>query len=145
MDADIGAILQPVWKKLGLPLASTALVQVPYHGAEAVQLAVRAIVAATAADGQRPMSANIMIRLLVDHGMPEAMAAKLPSQIRKGAPMHAEWKNAFISGRFVQKLGRSCASADPAPPALKKPRFTPLSTNVPTARVRIVASIFVPF
>ena len=55
-----------------------------------------------------------MIKLLIDNGMPEAMAVKLPSQIRKGAPMHEEWKSAFNTGRFVQKLGRSTATANAA-------------------------------
>jgi len=52
-------------------------------------------------------SANIMIKMLIERGMPEAMANKLPSQIRKGAAMHDAWKDAFASGRFVQKLGRT--------------------------------------
>jgi len=54
-------------------------------------------------------STNIMISKLIDEGMIEPMALKLPSQIRKGAPLFDEWKGAFASKRFVQKLGR-CTS-----------------------------------
>jgi hypothetical protein len=35
------------------------------------------------------------------------MAKKIYSQIRKGAVFHDEWKNAFTSGKFMQKNGRS--------------------------------------
>jgi hypothetical protein len=52
-----------------------------------------------------------MIKMLIERGMPEAMANKLPSQIRKGAAMHDAWKDAFASGRFVQKLGRTNTTA----------------------------------
>ena len=104
--------LKGAWKKLGISTTTPATpIMVPYHGAEAVQTAVRAVISATPPQTERPMSANIMIKMLIDHGMPEAMAVKLPSQIRKGAPMHDEWKDAFTSRRFVQKLGRSTSAA----------------------------------
>lgn len=78
---------------------------VPYHAGEHVRCVVRAIIESTPPGYQQPMSANDMIRLLLVNGMPESMATKLHSQIRKGATLHAEWKAAFDSGRFQQKLG----------------------------------------
>ena len=81
--------------------------EVPYHGAEPVHVGVRAVIRATPRGARLPMSANRMMEILVSNGVHKGMAAKLPSQIRKGAILHEEWKAAFASGRFVQKLGRS--------------------------------------
>jgi hypothetical protein len=39
--------------------------------------------------------------------MSTPMAKKIYSQIRKGAVFHDEWKDAFASGKFMQKNGRS--------------------------------------
>eukprot|EP00615_Pteridomonas_danica_P007739 CAMPEP_0114336224 /NCGR_PEP_ID=MMETSP0101-20121206/5565_1 /TAXON_ID=38822 ORGANISM="Pteridomonas danica, Strain PT" /NCGR_SAMPLE_ID=MMETSP0101 /ASSEMBLY_ACC=CAM_ASM_000211 /LENGTH=69 /DNA_ID=CAMNT_0001468077 /DNA_START=102 /DNA_END=308 /DNA_ORIENTATION=- len=65
--------------------------KVPYHGAEEVKEAVRKVIAETEPGTQIPMSTNIMISKLIDEGMIEPMALKLPSQIRKGAPLFDEW------------------------------------------------------
>jgi hypothetical protein len=56
----IAEALKPVWGELGLtgPESSKTVVQVPYHGAKAVQSAVRAVLAATEADAQQPMVNN---------------------------------------------------------------------------------------
>lgn len=81
--------------------------KVPYHGAQEVQAAVRRIIYETEIGTNLPMSTNIMVQRLIQEGMMEAMAAKLPSQIRKGAPLFVEWKTAFKTERFVQKLGRT--------------------------------------
>ena len=53
----IAEALKPVWGELGLtgPESSNLRVQVPYHGAKAVQSAVHAVIAATEANAQRPM------------------------------------------------------------------------------------------
>jgi hypothetical protein len=84
--------------------------KVPYHGAQEVQTAVRRIIYETEIGANVPMSTNIMVQRLIQDGMMEAMALKLPSQIRKGAPLFVEWKTAFLTGRFVQKLGRTSTS-----------------------------------
>jgi len=39
--------------------------------------------------------------------LPLPPAASLFSQIRKGAPLHDEWRDAFTSGRFHQRQGRA--------------------------------------
>jgi hypothetical protein len=80
---------------------------VPYHGAEEVNVAVRKIIFSTEEGAMVPMSANLMMIKLVEGGMREGMALKLPSQIRKGAPLHYTWKAAFSTGRFFQRTGRS--------------------------------------
>jgi len=126
-DTTLNMALQDVWKKLGLTFAN-APVQVPYHGAEAVQTAVRAVIDVTPSGSARPMSANIMIKLLIDNGMPEAMAVKLPSQIRKGAPMHSEWKTAFAEERFLQKLGRTTTMGVSSPSHTTSYKKNPRST-----------------
>jgi hypothetical protein len=126
-DKELKDALATVWEKIGFTRQHESdSITVPYHGAEAVQLAVRAVIAVTSVGASRAMSANIMIKLLIDHGMPQAMAVKLPSQIRKGAAMHDEWKSAFSSGKFVQKLGRSMSSAIVGTENLKKSRTAKL-------------------
>lgn len=101
---------------------------VPYHGAEKVLVAVRKIIFDTQPGTLRPMSTQIMIKTLVSDGMPEALAKKLPSQIRKGKPLFLEWKAAFLSGRFMQKIGRSIkepdspASASPSSSSCYEPK-----------------------
>mmetsp|Transcript_22163 Transcript_22163/g.43665 ORF Transcript_22163/g.43665 Transcript_22163/m.43665 type:complete len:237 (+) Transcript_22163:219-929(+) len=131
-DDVLKTALMEVWEKIGLEKQSNKCpIQVPYHGAEAVQTAVKAVIAVTPTGNNRPMSASIMMRLLVDHGLPEPMAMKLPSQIRKGAPMHDEWKDAFKTGRFVQKLGRSMSTNVSETDAnLKKARTNPLQPSL---------------
>ena len=89
-SALIARALEPVLEDLGITSGKPLVV--PYHGAEAVQMAVRAVIPIFPPRTSRPMSANLMIKLLVDHGLPEAMANKLPSQIRKGASLSAAWK-----------------------------------------------------
>lgn len=105
--------------------------KVPYHGAQEVQAAVRRIIYETEVGANIPMSTNIMVQRLIKEGMIEAMAAKLPSQIRKGAPLFVEWKTAFLTGRFVQKLGRSPTShyVNPSPP------INPMMMQQPPRRV----------
>lgn len=93
--------------------------KIPYHGAKIVQAAVRNVIYSTAPGCLRPMSVNMMIKLLIEQGLPEHLAMKLPSQTRKGAPLEAEWKDAFASGRFLQRLGRY-----PAPAAAGEPPTT---------------------
>ncbi len=39
-------------------------------------------------------------------GLAESQAKKIFSQIRKGAPLHNEWKDAFATGKFFQRNGR---------------------------------------
>ena len=39
-------------------------------------------------------------------GLAESQAKKIFSQIRKGAPLHNEWKAAFATGKFFQRNGR---------------------------------------
>ncbi len=46
------------------------------------------------------MSARLMVQLLEEEGLSPAMAHRLMSQIRKGAPLHKEWKEAFALGKF---------------------------------------------
>lgn len=135
--------LAECWKKIGIGPA-TAELAVPYHGAEAVQAAVRTVIEVTPVRSQRPMSTNIMIRLLMDHGMPEAMAIKLPSQIRKGASLHEEWKASFADERFVQKLGRSTTSTDASqdiPSYKRRPQRSGPRTKG-SSKVRYCGAIF---
>jgi hypothetical protein len=80
--------------------------KIPYHGAKIVQAAVRHVIYSTPPGSRLPMSVNMMIKQLMDHGLPEHLAMKLPSQTRRGAPLEVEWKAAFVSGRFLQRLGR---------------------------------------
>ena len=48
MSDPVTTALQSVWKKLGFsPNGPSVSIQVPYHGAEAVQCAVRAVIAVT--------------------------------------------------------------------------------------------------
>jgi hypothetical protein len=86
--------------------------KVPYHGAKDVHTCVREIIAATPNDSKLPMSVNIMIKVLVEDGMYDGLAKKLPSQIRRGAALCVEWKEAFECGKFVQKLGRSSEASE---------------------------------
>ena len=53
-DPILTATLQAVWKKLGFSMNGPTL-QVPYHGAEAVQTAVKAVISATGPGEHRPM------------------------------------------------------------------------------------------
>ena len=51
------------------------------------------------------MSAALMVNDLVQSGnVPEHAAKGLYSQIRKRAPLHAEWHAAFTEGRFKQVM-----------------------------------------
>jgi hypothetical protein len=79
---------------------------VPYHGAGEVLKAVRSLIDSTPVGSARPMSTSTMIKILIDDGMIKGMAKKLPSQIRRGGALYQEWKDAFSTRRFVQKLGR---------------------------------------
>jgi hypothetical protein len=66
---------------------------------------VRAIIAASPPGTLKPMSAALMVNDLVQNGnVPEHAAKGLYSQIRKRAPLHAEWHAAFTEGRFKQVL-----------------------------------------
>ena len=56
------------------------------------------------------MSINEMSRIALEMGLPEEEARKVPTQIRRGGPLHTEWKAAFKSGRFLQKNGRPSRS-----------------------------------
>jgi len=59
--------------------------RVPYHGAAPVMDLVRSIIADTPPGSQRLMSAGLMVKLLVEKGLPEAMANRLFSQVRQCA------------------------------------------------------------
>lgn len=49
-----------------------------------------------------------MVQILrKDFGLSDPMANRLFSQIRKGAPLYADWKAAFETERFTQRIGRS--------------------------------------
>lgn len=80
---------------------------VPYHGAGEVNINVRKIIFNTNEGELIPMSTSLMIKLLIDRGMKEGLAKKLPSQIRKGAPLYFTWKAAFDTKRFLQITGRT--------------------------------------
>ena len=61
-------------------------------------------------------SVNEMARIATAAGIEESEARKVATQIRKGGPLHAEWKAAFSTGRFAQMNGRPRkASADGRP------------------------------
>ena len=77
-----------------------------YHGAAPLHIMVRNIIADTPAGSKRAMSAGYMVQLVTEMGLPELMAKRLFSQIRRGAPLHDEWKQAFEEERFEQRLGR---------------------------------------
>jgi hypothetical protein len=101
--------------------------RVPYHGAEEVNIAVRQFISETPDGTLIPMSASLMILKLVEQGMIPEMAAKLPSQIRKGAPLYAEWKAAYASKKFEQKLGRTPNNSHTS--SSSSSVFPPSSTN----------------
>jgi len=53
------------------------------------------------------MSAGAMVDLLIsDCNVAEVLAKRLYSQIRKGAPLHRDWHQAFAEGRFKQVTGK---------------------------------------
>jgi hypothetical protein len=104
--------------------------KIPYHGAKIVQAAVRHVIYSTPPGSRLPMSVNMMIKQLMDHGLPEHLAMKLPSQTRRGAPLEVEWKAAFVSGRFLQRLGRYPASNEPSSsPSSSSQQMTSLTTE----------------
>jgi len=78
----------------------------PYHGANELHSIVRRIIAETTPGFKRKMSCAMMVGVLRGEGLSEAMANRVYSQVRKGAPLHAEWVAAFTSGRFSQAQGR---------------------------------------
>jgi hypothetical protein len=80
---------------------------VPYHGAAEVHAGVRKVIDSHKPGDQTVMSASIMVGILSSMGITEVMANRLYSQIRKGGPLHEEWKQAFASGRFYQRCGKS--------------------------------------
>jgi len=55
---------------------------VPYHGAVPVAIGVRKLIAETPVGARRLMSAGLMVELLQEEGLPEAMANRLFSQVR---------------------------------------------------------------
>ena len=74
---------------------------------------VRQIISTTPRGAMRMMSAGLMVRYLKNaHGFDHAAANRLYSQIRKGAPLHADWTRAFNEGRFEQRLGRAGEGTD---------------------------------
>jgi hypothetical protein len=84
---------------------------------------VRAIIAASAPGALKHMSAALMVDELVQSatGISEHAAKGLYSQIRRHAPLHAEWHAAFTDGRFKQVSGKaawqsSVAKQPPPPP-----------------------------
>ena len=54
---------------------------VPYHGAVPVAIGVRKLIAETPVGARRLMSAGLMVELLQEEGLPEAMANRLFSQV----------------------------------------------------------------
>ena len=64
---------------------------------------VRRIIDESPVGSLRPMSAGAMVDLLMsDCNVVEVLAKRLYSQIRKGAPLHRDWHQAFAQGRFKQ-------------------------------------------
>ena len=55
--------------------------QVPYHGAQPVMDLVRRVIQDSPIAGRRMMSAGLMVSLLIEEGLPEAMANRLFSQV----------------------------------------------------------------
>ena len=43
---------------------------------------------------------------MTEHGLPPKVANRIYSQIRKGAPLHADWTQAFVTERFYQRRGK---------------------------------------
>ena len=78
---------------------------ISYHGADEVHKVVREVIGSYSAGGNMLMSAKIMVGILGRSGLSDAMAKRLYSQIRKGAPLYAEWRDAFACGRFLQEPG----------------------------------------
>lgn len=74
---------------------------------------VRGVIADTPPGSNRMMSAGIMVELIVERGLALHLAKRLYSQIRKGAPLHNEWRDAFAEGRFHQRQGRAAMPDDP--------------------------------
>ena len=76
------------------------------RGATELKEAILKVIAETKPGAQRPMSTNEMTRIAMEMGIAAPEAKKVPTQIRRGGPLHNEWKAAFSSGRFFQKNGR---------------------------------------
>jgi hypothetical protein len=81
---------------------------------EEVHKMVREEIASHAPGDNVLMSAKIMVGILEDKGLPPAMANSLLSQIRKGAPLHEEWKRAFAIGLYLQDIGRARSTKLPS-------------------------------
>ena len=79
---------------------------IPYHGAAELHVLVRDVITSTSSGAQVPMSVSIMEGMVRSRGLSEAMSKRLRSQIRKGAPLHKEWTQAFVDLRFRQTNGR---------------------------------------
>ena len=82
-----------------------------------VHEAVRDIISKSEPGGGRLMSAGVAVELMLSepYNLPAAVAKRLYSQIRKGAPLHLEWRAAFATNAFRQRQGRATLGND-APP-----------------------------
>ena len=76
------------------------------RGATELKATIRQVIKETPIGTLRPMSTNEMAKIAMDRGVSADEARKMPTQIRLGGPLHEEWKDAFTSGRFLQKNGR---------------------------------------
>ena len=74
--------------------------QLPYHGAQVLLDTVRTIIASIPKGSEIPMSARRMMLLLQERGFSVPMSKRLFSQVRKGAALHLEWKEAFSTRKF---------------------------------------------
>ena len=59
-----------------------------------------------------------MAHIATAAGIKEKEARKVATQVRKGGPLHAKWKEAFSTGRFVQINGRPRKASANGRPAL---------------------------
>jgi hypothetical protein len=66
---------------------------VPYHGAVPVAIGVRKLIAETPVGARRLMSAGLMVELLQEEGLPEAMANRLFSQVR----LTTQYRGVFLT------------------------------------------------
>ena len=89
------------------------------------------IIAQTKAGARQPMSTNEMIRIVIeDRGIPPQIAARMPTKVRRGGPLHEPWKAAFKYDRFIQKNGRP-PTGGKASSKSSKHRYTALVVDQP--------------